>query len=62
MSIASSMNELAETMENKSFSKMLKSGMNIGKDAIGTMTNTLILAYIVEHLRLFYCLLQIIRV
>lgn len=46
MSIASSMNELAETMENKSFSKMLKSGMNIGKDAIGTMTNTLILAYI----------------
>lgn len=46
MSIASSMNELSETMENKSFSKMLKSGMNIGKDAIGTMTNTLILAYI----------------
>jgi len=46
MSIASSMNELAETMDNKSFSKMLKSGMNIGKDAIGTMTNTLILAYI----------------
>lgn len=46
MSIASSMHELSETMENKSFNNMLKSGMNIGRDAIGTMTNTLILAYI----------------
>lgn len=46
MSIASSINELSEHMENKSFIKLLKSGMNIGKDAIGTMTNTLILAYI----------------
>lgn len=46
MSIASAMNELSETMKNKSFSRLLKSGMNIGKDAIGTMTNTLILAYI----------------
>ena len=25
---------------------MVRSGMNIGKDAIGTMTNTLILAYV----------------
>ena len=46
MSIASAMNELSDTMKNKSFSRLLKSGMNIGKDAIGTMTNTLILAYI----------------
>lgn len=46
MSIASAMNELSETMGNKSFSRLLKSGMNIGRDAIGTMTNTLILAYI----------------
>ena len=46
MSIASAMNELSDHMEKKSFSRMLKSGMNIGKDAIGTMTNTLILAYI----------------
>ncbi|QHI71603.1 YibE/F family protein [Aminipila terrae] len=46
MSIASAMNELSETMEDKSAKKMIKSGMNIGKDAIGTMTNTLILAYI----------------
>jgi len=46
MSIASAMNELAENMEEKTFSRMLKSGMNIGRDAIGTMTNTLILAYV----------------
>jgi uncharacterized membrane protein len=46
MSIASSMNELAENMCEKSFKSMLKSGINIGQDAIGTMTNTLVLAYI----------------
>lgn len=46
MSIASAMNELSENMINKNFKTMLKSGLNIGQDAIGTMTNTLILAYI----------------
>lgn len=46
MSIASALQELAENMQDRSFAKMFKSGMNIGKDAIGTMTNTLILAYI----------------
>ncbi len=46
MSIASAMKELNDTMRDKSFMSMLKSGMNIGRDAIGTMTNTLILAYI----------------
>ena len=46
MSIASAMNELSENMYQKSFKSMLKSGLNIGQDAIGTMTNTLILAYI----------------
>lgn len=46
MSLASSMNELSETMHEKSYMKMVKSGMNIGRDAIGTMTNTLILAYV----------------
>lgn len=46
MSISSSMNELAENMERKTFSNMLRSGMNIGRDVIGTMTNTLILAYV----------------
>lgn len=46
MSLASSMNELSENMHEKSYIKMVKSGMNIGRDAIGTMTNTLILAYV----------------
>jgi uncharacterized membrane protein len=46
MSIASPMHELAENMSDRSFKSMLKSGINIGQDAIGTMTNTLVLAYI----------------
>lgn len=45
MSIASAMHELASEMKDRSFSRMVRSGMNIGRDAIGTMTNTLILAY-----------------
>ena len=46
MSISSAMCELDYTMKNKNIKNMIISGMNIGKDAIGTMTNTLILAYI----------------
>ena len=46
MSIASAMQELAEQMYEPSFKKLIISGMNIGRDAIGTMTNTLILAYV----------------
>lgn len=46
MSIASALQELSEKMENKSFTSMLKSGINIGRDAMSTMTNTLVLAYI----------------
>lgn len=45
MSIASAMQELAFEMKDRSFSRMVKSGMNIGRDAIGTMTITLVLAY-----------------
>ncbi|WMJ76483.1 MULTISPECIES: YibE/F family protein [unclassified Sedimentibacter] len=46
MSIASAINELSENIENKSYKVFLKSGLNIGQDSIGTMTNTLVLAYI----------------
>ncbi len=46
MSISSAMNELAENIESKDFKTILKSGLNIGQDSIGTMTNTLVLAYI----------------
>ncbi len=46
MSISSAMQELAAEMQDMSFIKMTAAGMRIGKDAIGTMTNTLILAYV----------------
>ena len=46
MSLASSMQELSEQMYEPSFKKLVISGFNIGRDAIGTMTNTLILAYV----------------
>ncbi len=46
MSISSSLTELAEQMEVRSFKQLVRSGMNIGRDMIGTMTNTLILAYV----------------
>ena len=44
--IASSLNEVASKMEKPDFKEIVKSGFNIGKDIMGTMTNTLILAYI----------------
>ena len=46
VSIASSINELHETDPNMSKKSMIKSAINIGHDIIGTMINTLILAYI----------------
>lgn len=46
MSIASSMFEIVRITPNISFKDLYKSGMNIGKDIMGTMTNTLILAFI----------------
>lgn len=46
MSISSSINELKEHSHNMDTFKLISAGMNVGRDAIGTMTNTLILAYI----------------
>lgn len=45
MSITSSIFEIHELNPNLSISKLLKSGMNVGRDIMGTMTNTLILAF-----------------
>ncbi len=45
MSISSSVNELRTVNPDMRFSALFKSGMHIGHDAIGTMTNTLILAF-----------------
>lgn len=44
MSISSSMFELMSVNERLTFKELIKSGMNVGTDMIGTMTNTLILA------------------
>ena len=44
--ISSSLNEVAANGEKLGFRAIVKSGFNIGKDIMGTMTNTLILAYI----------------
>lgn len=46
MSIASSLDEIKNKSKDISWKELFKSGMNIGKDVIGTMTNTLILAYV----------------
>lgn len=46
MSISSSVYELSSTNDSLSFKNLLKSGMNVGKDIMATMSNTLILAYL----------------
>lgn len=45
MSISSALYELKTEKNEMTTKGLIKSGMNIGKDMIGTMTNTLILAY-----------------
>lgn len=45
MSIASAVNELYVLNPTLTIKELFKSGMNIGKDAMGTMANTLILAF-----------------
>ena len=46
MSIASSLDEIKLKTPDITGKELFKSGMNIGKDVIGTMCNTLILAYV----------------
>lgn len=46
MSIASAINEITEANPLMSAMELFKSGMNIGRDVMGTMVNTLILAYV----------------
>lgn len=45
MSIASSLWELREVGGVRDFKQLMKSGMEIGRDTLGTMLNTLVLAY-----------------
>ncbi|MBR4949678.1 MAG: YibE/F family protein [Clostridia bacterium] len=46
MSVSSSLYEISCQVENVTFSSLFKSGINIGQDMMGTMANTLVLAYI----------------
>ncbi len=46
MSIASALYELSQEGKNPTFTALLRSGFTIGRDMMGTMSNTLILAYI----------------
>ncbi len=53
ISIASALTEIWEKDANLSFRQMVKHGMNIGRDIMGTMANTLILAYTGASLSMF---------
>lgn len=46
VSIASTINEIYETDKSLGIKDLFKSGMNVGRDIIGTMSNTLILVYL----------------
>ena len=46
MSIASTINEIYTLDDSKTVKELFVSGMNVGKDIIGTMANTLILVYL----------------
>ena len=46
MSIASSLEEVHAANRSLGFRELFRSGMNIGRDMVGTMTNTLILAFL----------------
>ena len=50
LSLASSLKEVYDNAKERSILNTIKSGFNIGKDMIGTMVNTLILAYIASDL------------
>lgn len=52
VSIASTVNEIFETDKSLSVQQLFKSGMNVGRDIIGTMSNTLILVYLGSSLTL----------
>jgi uncharacterized membrane protein len=50
ISIATSINELKKQKEDATFKELFSSGMNIGRDMMGTMSNTLILAFLGESI------------
>ena len=61
MSIASSLEELQNYNQTITMRKLYSSGMNIGRDIIGTMSNTLILAYVGGSITFLILLLKLNR-
>ena len=57
MDIASSLYEISRHVPDISFKELSKSGMRIGRDLMGTMANTLVLAYVGSSLCSFMILL-----
>ena len=57
VSISSALWELKRTSPQLSFGEFLKSGVNIGRDIMGSMTNTLVLAYIGSSLTVILLLI-----
>lgn len=57
MSISSSTFEIHKTNPKISFKNLLASGLNIGRDIMGTMSNTLILAFIGSSLNIIILLM-----
>ena len=46
ISVATSINELCSQKEDAGFEELFRAGMNVGRDMMGTMANTLILAFV----------------
>lgn len=61
MSIASTMDEIKKAKPDIDIKKLIKAGINVGQDIMGTMTNTLILAYVGSslHMLLLFSVVQI---
>lgn len=58
MSVSSSLYEISQQVEKSTFYSLFKSGINIGRDMMGTMANTLILAYIGSSLSIVLLLIS----
>lgn len=58
MSISSSLEEIISKVADISFVEIIKSGFSIGRDIMGTMANTLVLAYIGSGLHMTVLLLN----
>ena len=60
MSVSTSLHEIKEQRPDITAKEIFKSGINIGRDMIGTMSNTLILAYAGGSLGLVMIIMHIL--